>query len=1816
MLFQYRLKTLAVDFARRSSGRDRRKTRSVSGQNALTQQDFVGTPLVETLETRKLLSVDPVMVADLVVGANGSNPNFVNVNGTLFFRANDDVSGYELWRSDGTSAGTTLVKDIVSGFSGSYPTSLTNVDGTLFFTANDGTNGYELWRSDGTSAGTTLVKDICNGLNSSGPNFPANVNGTLFFTANDGVNGIELWQSDGTSAGTKLVKDILNGAGSSNLNSLTNVNGTLFFRATDGVNGVELWQSDGTSAGTTLVKDISSGPNSSGPSFLTNVNGTLFFQANDGVNGDELWQSDGTSAGTTLLEDIVSGAGSSSPGYLTNVNGTLFFRANDGVNGIELWQSDGTSSGTILVKDMFSGFNGSLPRFLTNVNGTLFFTANVGAGGQVLCQSDGTPAGTRSGSFGSNLRYLTNVNGTLFFRTIEGGGSAKLWKADVPADTPKVTTQARRFLPPALVKDISSGSNGSSPFFPTNVNGTFFFSADDGVNGSELWQSDGTSAGTTLTNNIRSSSGPSFPVSLANVNGTLFFSADDGVNGFELWQSDGTSAGTTLVKDIRIGGSGSSPQSLTNINGTLFFSANDGVNGYELWQSDGTPAGTTLVKDIVSGGNSIPRSLTNVNGTLFFSATDGVNGYELWQSDGTSAGTKLVKDISSGSSFGSSFPRYLTNVNGTLFFSANDGVKGYELWQSDGTSAGTTLVKDIVSGGNSFPRYLTNVNGTLYFRATDGLNGYELWQSDGTSAGTTLVKDIVSGGNSSPRYLTNVDGTLFFSANDGVNGDELWRSDGTSAGTTIVKDISSGSSNSNPRFLTNVNGTLFFSANDGVNGHELWLMPVNSRPQLTAFAAAVDTTPEDTEVELTLAELATQGNESDGDGTVNAFIVQAITSGTLKIGTSAATATAFAVGSNDRIDAIRNAYWTPAANIGGNAIAAFTVLAQDNVGDNSNLPVTATVNVTAVADTPSVTNTSTSEDVQSTSGLVISRDAADGAEVTHFRITGITGGLLFQNDGITAIANNEFITFAQGNAGLKFTPSLNSNATGHFAVQASTSNVDGGLGGSKVTSDIAINPVADTPSVTNAATYEDLQSTNGLVISRNAADGAEVTYFKITNISGGSLFHNDGITAIANNEFITFAQANAGLKFTPSLNSNATGHFTVQASTSNADGGLGGATVTADIAITPVADTPSVTDASTNEDVKSTSGLVISRNAADGAEVTHFRITNITGGSLFQNDGTTAISNNTFITFAEANAGLKFTPSLNSNAIGHFTVQASTSNVDGGLGGSTVTADITINPVADTPSVSNTSTLANTQTTSGLVISRNAADGAEVTHFKITSITGGKLFLNNGTTPIRNGAFITAAQASAGLRFTPSQNSRVTGHFSARASKSNSDAGLGGGTVVANISITAAPIGTAGNDVFVLTYSGAALTGTVSVSISTNGGPATAFGTYPMNTALTVNGLGGTDSVRIVGTAGADTITVNSSTGLVVNGARLTLTSIETRTLTGAAGSDIYKFDSDSALGLFTLNEAAGGTDTIDLSLTTTVDMSLNLGSAASQLVHANLRLILGSGSVIENAIGGSGNDTLSGNSVANVLTGNAGNDRLTGGAGNDSLIGGFGNDTYVFGIALVGEADTVTEATSAGTDTLSFSTLTTAVVLNLGTTAVQTVHSKRTLKLNSAATIENAVGGAGNDTLSGNSLPNSLTGNAGNDILLGNAGNDTLSGGNGRDILIGGHGMDALLGGNDDDILIAGRTTSDTLFTKLGDLRTEWVSARSYATRTTHLRTGVGASVALLKAKVTVFNEPGAVDTLTGGSGTDWYFRALDDVIRDLLAAESVDVL
>ncbi len=418
-----------------------------------------------------------------------------------------------------------LVKDVLPGPQGSAPAHLTPVNGTLFFTLTRAATGDELWKSDGTPAGTVRVKDIAPG---SGRSFPAQltgVNGTLFFVASDGTGGAALWKSDGTGTGTVKVRTIDSGApAGEDLPDfeLTSVNNTLFFRGDNGTGGVELWKSDGTPAGTVMVKDIFPGDGSSFPGEFINANGTLFFRADDGTRGRGLWKSDGTRAGTVLVKEVFPDYEGSLPGYLASVKGKVFLAADNGMTGPELWKSDGTTGGTVIVRDIIPGPGGSYPGDLTDVNGTLFFTTSFG-----LWKSDGTAAGTVMVRPGP-AKDLINVNGTLFFTAHNRDGDAELWKSD---GTPAGTV--------VLAKDFHPGVPDLPPGNLTAVQGKLFFTAKS-EHGVELWQSDGTPAGTKMVKDIHPGPGSAFGAAadayLTNANGTLFFAANNRTNGSELWK--------------------------------------------------------------------------------------------------------------------------------------------------------------------------------------------------------------------------------------------------------------------------------------------------------------------------------------------------------------------------------------------------------------------------------------------------------------------------------------------------------------------------------------------------------------------------------------------------------------------------------------------------------------------------------------------------------------------------------------------------------------------------------------------------------------------------------------------------------------------------------------------------------------------------------------------------------------------------------------------------------------------------------------------------------------------------------------------------------------------------------------------------------------------------------------------------------------------------------------------------------------------------------------------------------------------------------
>lgn len=156
----------------------------------------------------------------------------------------DDAVGPELWRTDGTLAGSSRVRDIAPGLVGSDPTSFVQVrHGLVAFVANDGVHGRELWLSDGTSAGTFVV-DLAPGPASSSPTDLFASDGVLLFSAWNPTQGREAWVNDGTPSGTSRLSDIATGPASSSPHSFVRAGRRLYFLASDHSHGYEWWSLD------------------------------------------------------------------------------------------------------------------------------------------------------------------------------------------------------------------------------------------------------------------------------------------------------------------------------------------------------------------------------------------------------------------------------------------------------------------------------------------------------------------------------------------------------------------------------------------------------------------------------------------------------------------------------------------------------------------------------------------------------------------------------------------------------------------------------------------------------------------------------------------------------------------------------------------------------------------------------------------------------------------------------------------------------------------------------------------------------------------------------------------------------------------------------------------------------------------------------------------------------------------------------------------------------------------------------------------------------------------------------------------------------------------------------------------------------------------------------------------------------------------------------------------------------------------------------------------------------------------------------------
>ena len=354
------------------------------------------------------------------------------------------------------------------------------------------------------------------------------------------IAGDEITHREGVCNGPiGMVKDINPGPGDASPRNPVVMGGVAYFAADDGSHGEELWRSDGTVSGTYMVKDVNpeerwiniiqgtTEPDDSDITELTVAGDKLFFFARNNsqlpFTDHELWVSDGTASGTkqviedgmffqTLSQSVPfvgqNIAWYTGPQELTAVGNKVFFSSMAAywysyedweMSGEELWVSDGTELGTMIVENIHPD------------------TESGQAQGINVCCADWT---------GSSPRDLTVAGNSLYFTADDGQDGRELWKVD---------TDVSFFNYDAVkVRDINPGASGSNAASLTAAGDRLYFSANDGLNGDELWRTDGTIATTMMVDDLNTS-GSSSPSRLVWADNSLWFAANvDSDSGMEL----------------------------------------------------------------------------------------------------------------------------------------------------------------------------------------------------------------------------------------------------------------------------------------------------------------------------------------------------------------------------------------------------------------------------------------------------------------------------------------------------------------------------------------------------------------------------------------------------------------------------------------------------------------------------------------------------------------------------------------------------------------------------------------------------------------------------------------------------------------------------------------------------------------------------------------------------------------------------------------------------------------------------------------------------------------------------------------------------------------------------------------------------------------------------------------------------------------------------------------------------------------------------------------------------------------------------------
>lgn len=808
----------------------------------------------------------------------------------FFYSYNPDIGIY-IGSTDGTSPVQPLCR-----YSGYSPEQGIKgcVTNTSYYFASNLTGNFALWKTDGTSTGTSIAFDP--GQQNLITSVVALGNKACFIDALQDQYGnysqAKLWSTEGTPDSTQL----LNSGASYILYGDTD---TLYF-----CNQSQLWKTDGTASGTSFICNM---PSLATPVWACKLGNLIYSCHGDGYDNDKIYKTDLDAKNVTQIATAyqsLSAAEYNGMLYFTKSDGV--YRLDPTSDSISLLETEDSSfypyltrlgGGIAFLVYYRNPYYTTTPKWCyfdsTSLSSTTFFQGATASGevrimsatSSTLCfrqfyalyTSNGTSAGTHAVATDSSGLRAAVVRD----RVIYGGVDKYLWSRDAVSGgnpkrlsgIPQLTDSSNaQVLAPwkgalLMIAAQSTGYGlfnippGGAPAKIATLSGGFLPALKVG---SELWFSPGIATDGTVTGTR------TLPVSFlalgAALDGYVYYSNYGATSpygmygdGLEPWRTNGTEEATTQVANLNesltqrcttpccafcgtcCGYSteelGSEPYNFTTFNNSIFFAAMGNV-----FRTTNSQAGATQISNLPADGALGP--FVSFDGMLYFIGWNaGSSG--LYRTDGIA--TNLVRQF--GSAAWES-RQTLVAANGALYFAASETSSGEELWTSDGTADGSHIVADIAPGAqSSLPRSITAMANKLLFSANDGVNGEELWTTDGTSVGTYMLKDISPGAlGSTPSNFSVLGSTAFFSADDLIHGRELWSTDGSPAGTSLFQDLNNGLGGSDPSVITLVGKYAYFicRGNDGLSyspGREPWVIEVSGADlSISQFASESITT--------------------------------------------------------------------------------------------------------------------------------------------------------------------------------------------------------------------------------------------------------------------------------------------------------------------------------------------------------------------------------------------------------------------------------------------------------------------------------------------------------------------------------------------------------------------------------------------------------------------------------------------------------------------------------------------------------------------------------------------------------------------------------------------------------------------------------------------------------------------------------------------------------------------------------------------------------------------------------------------------------------